>query len=76
MAPSRAVELFFHADNCLFVKRRLRHKSAAEIMSRGVQLPDLFDALPADKAQQEFQREMLAMRLLCLKLLGGKQRTA
>jgi hypothetical protein len=36
----------------------------------------LFDALPAEKAQQEFQREMLAMRLLCLKLLGGKQRAA
>jgi hypothetical protein len=76
MTPSSAVELFFHADNCQFVRRRLRLKAANEIMSRGVQLPDLFEALSTQKAQQEFQRELLVMRLLCLKLLGGKQLAA
>ena len=73
---SRAVELFFHADNCLFVRKQLRQKTADEIMSRGVQLPDLFDALSAEEAQQEFQRELAVMRLLCLKLLEDKQLAA
>ena len=76
MTASNAVELFFHADNCLFVRERLRQKVADEIMSRGVQLPDIFDALPAEAAQQEFQRELAAMRLLCLKLFGKKQLAA
>jgi hypothetical protein len=73
---SRAVELFFHADNCLFVRNELRQKVADEIMSRGVQLPDIFDALPAEEAQQEFQRELATMRSLCLKFLEGKQLAA
>jgi len=45
-------------------------------MSRGVQLTDLFDTLSAEEAQREFQRELGAIRLLCLKLLGDKQRAA
>jgi hypothetical protein len=76
MTASNAVELFFHADNCLFVRKQLRQKTADEIMSRGVQLPDIFDALPAEETQQEFQRELAAMRLLCLKLLGDMQLAA
>lgn len=66
---SGAVELFFHADNGLFVRKTLRQKVADEIMSRGVQLPDIFEALSAEEAQQEFQRELAAMRSLGLKLL-------
>lgn len=69
ITASSAVELFFHADNCLFVRKQLQQKVADEIMSRGVQLSDIFDALSAQEAQQEFQRELTAMRLLCLKLL-------
>lgn len=76
MTASRAVELFFHADNCLFVGKQLRQKVAGEIMSRGVQLPDIFDALSAEEAQQELQRELTTMRLLCLKLLEDKQLAA
>jgi hypothetical protein len=42
-------------------------------MSHGVQLPDLFEALPMAEAQREFQRELAIMRTLCLKLLEQKQ---
>ncbi len=76
ITASGAVELFFHADNCLFVRKQLRQKAADEIMSRGVQLPDIFDALSAEEAQQENQRELAAMRSLCLKLLEDKQLAA
>ena len=45
-------------------------------MSHGVQLPDLFEALPTKEAHREFQRELATMRSLCLKLLEGKQLVA
>ena len=76
VTASGAVELFFHADNCLFVRKRLRRAIADEIMSRGVQLPDVFEALPTEEAQQEFQRELAAMRSLSLKLLEDRQLAA
>lgn len=41
-------------------------------MSRGVQLPDLFDVLPIEEAQREFQREMMKLHALCLSLLEQK----
>jgi hypothetical protein len=71
-----ALRLFFHAENCLFVRKQLRDKTADEIMSRGVQLPDLFEALPLDEAQREFQRELTTIRGLCLKLLETKHLVA
>lgn len=75
LTATGAVEAFFHADHCLYVRRQLRHAVADEIMSRGVQLPDLFAALPVEEAQGEFQRELAALRALCLKMLND-QRTA
>ena len=36
-----------------------------KVMSHGVQLPDLFEALPADEAHRQFQRELGTMRALC-----------
>jgi hypothetical protein len=76
LSASDAVRLFFHADNCLFVRRNLRDKKADEIMSRGVQLPDLFDALPAEQASRELRHELEIIRSLCLKLLDGKRLVA
>ncbi len=76
ISASGAVEVFFHADNCLYVRRQLRHKIADDIMGRGVQLPDIFDALPVEQAQQEFQREIAAIRTLCLTLLDDQQLAA
>jgi len=70
---SDAIRLLFHADNCLFVREHLPHGVADEVMSRGVQLPDLFDALPAEEAQQEYQRELAAMHSLCLKLIEDQE---
>ncbi|SRR5712692_5703763 len=71
-----ALGIFFHAENCMFVRRQLRDKTADEIMSRGVQLPDLFEALPTEEAHREFQRELATMRALCLKLLEKKKMVA
>ena len=76
VTASGAVELFFHADNCLFVRKQLRQAIADEIMSRGVQLPDVFEALPTEEAQQEFQRELAEMRSLSLTLLEDRQLAA
>jgi hypothetical protein len=76
ITASRAVQMYFNADNCLYVREQLREKVADEIMSRGVQLPDIFDALSAEQAQQEFQRELSTIRLLCLTLLEEKQLAA
>jgi len=71
-----ALRAFFHAENCLFVRKHLRDKTADAVMSHGVQLPDLFEALPTAEAQREFQRELATMRALCLKLLEQKQLVA
>lgn len=71
-----AVRQFYHAENCLFVRKTLKDKAADRIMGHGVQLPDLFDALPAEKARREFLHELATMRSLCLGLLEAKRRVA
>jgi hypothetical protein len=76
LSATAAVRCFFHADNCLYVREHLKKKVADEVMSRGVQLPDLFDALSPEESHREFQRELATMRSLCLKLLGGRQAAA
>jgi hypothetical protein len=76
ISPSEAVRVMFNAVNGRFVRKQLGDKTADEIMSRGVQLPDLFDALPAEEAHREFQRELAAMRSLCHKLLDGRRLVA
>jgi hypothetical protein len=76
MSAAECLQFFFHADNCLFVRKKLRVKVADQIMSHGVQLSDLFDALPADQAQREFNRELAKLRNLCLGLLGQKRSAA
>lgn len=72
MSASDAVRTFYHAENSLFVRRQLPDQIADEIMSRGVQLPDLFEALPTEEAQREFQRELTKIHTLCLSLLEQK----
>jgi hypothetical protein len=69
LSVSEAIERFYHADNCLFVRRTFRNRTADALMSHGVQLLDLFDTLPADEAQREFYHELERMRTLCLQLL-------
>jgi len=76
LSASDALRVFFHTENCLFVRKHLRDKTADAVMSHGVQLPDLFEALPTAEAQREFQRELATMRSLCLKLLEQKQLVA
>jgi hypothetical protein len=73
IGATEAVQLFFNARNCLFVRKAIHDKDADCFMSRGVQLPDLFTVLPAEEANREFQHELAAMRLLCLKLLEGRR---
>ncbi|HEV3023664.1 MAG TPA: hypothetical protein VGX76_14415 [Pirellulales bacterium] len=74
MSPDQATQRFCHAGNCLYVKRRLKNKLADEVMSRGVQLADLFEALPPARARTELANELHAMRALCLKLLRPDKR--
>jgi hypothetical protein len=69
MSSLDATRLFFNAENCLYVRKKLRDKVADKIMGHGVQLHDLFEVLPSREAQQEFQRELTAIRSLCLQLL-------
>jgi hypothetical protein len=69
LSATEAIQRFYHADNCLYVRKHLRSKEANAIMSHGVQLPDLFDCLPAEEAQREFSHELETIRSLCLKLL-------
>jgi hypothetical protein len=76
ISASEAVRYFFHADNCLYVRKHFKEKSLDELMSRGVQLPDLFEALPPEEANRECHRELTIMRSLCLKLLEEKQAVA
>jgi hypothetical protein len=76
MSATDTVRTFYHADNCLFVRKQLRDKIADTIMSHGVQLPDLFTVLTAEEAHREFQHELTTMRALCLKLLENKQLVA
>jgi hypothetical protein len=70
LTPTDALERFYHAENCLYVQKHLRKREANAIMSHGVQLPDLFEALPAEEARREFYHELETIRILCLKLLG------
>ena len=70
LTPAEASQRFYHAANCLYVRRVLRSREANESMSRGVQLPDLFEALNADEARREFYQELEAIRVLSLKLLA------
>jgi len=69
LSATEAIQRFYHADNCLYVRKHLRSKDANAIMSHGVQLPDLFDCLPAVEAQREFFHELETIRSLCLNLL-------
>src|SRR5439155_4888188 len=66
LSTADAVSMFFNAQNCLYVRKKLRHNLADEVMSRGVQLHDLFEALPEQEAQEELQRELETMKSLCL----------
>lgn len=69
LSASEAIQRFYNAENCLYVRKHLHNKAADKIMSHGVQLPDLFDSLPAEEAQREFFHELEIMRSLCLNLL-------
>ncbi len=76
ISTAEAVRLFFNAENCLFVQKSLGGKTADEVMSHGVQLPDLFETLPVEEANREFRRELATMRSLCLKLLEEERLAA
>ena len=73
VSPDDAIRMLYNADNCLFVRRHLRQKIAAEVMSRGTQLPDLFAALPADEALREFQHELATIRAFVCGMLEKKR---
>jgi hypothetical protein len=69
LSATEAIQRFYYADNCLYVRKHLRNNQVNAIMSHGVQLSDIFDCLPAEEAQREFLYELEMIRSLCLKLL-------
>jgi hypothetical protein len=69
LSATEAVQHFYNADNCLYVRTHFRSREANAIMSHGIQLPDLFDSLSPEEAHREFCHELETMRSLCLKLL-------
>jgi hypothetical protein len=69
LSATGAVETFFTYDNGQFVKQNLKNRTANEIMSRGVQLPDLFDALAPDEAARELRQELHIIQKLSRELL-------
>jgi len=73
LTPTDAIHRFYHAANCLYVQKQFRIKEANAIMSHGVQLADLFDALSAEEAQRELNSELEIIRSLCLKLLAKRR---
>jgi hypothetical protein len=76
MTPTEAIQLFFHAKNCRFVRAKLQDQRADDVMGRGVQLADLFDALPVEEAHREFQQELAAMKALCHEVLQSLRAAA
>ncbi len=75
ISAAEAVQLFYNAENCLYVGKHFRNKEANAIMSHGVQLPDLFECLSAEEAAREFFHELEAIRSLCINLLVEKRPT-
>jgi hypothetical protein len=73
VSPTEAVERFYHGENCLYVQKHFRQKATHTLMSHGVQLPDLFESLPAEEAQREVYHELEIMRSLCLQLLEKRR---
>ena len=73
LRPGDGVSRFYYAANCLYVRRKLKNAVCDDIMGRGVQLPDLFDALSPAVARKQFGIQLDAMGRLCLKLLRGTQ---
>jgi len=76
LSAGDAARTFFTTENCLFVRHVLKSKGADEIMGRGVQLPDLFEALEPDEANRELREELRAIQDLCRTLLQKKSLAA
>ena len=72
ISTAEAIRLFYNAENCLYVRERFRNKHANAVMSHGVQLLDLFEALPAEEASREFLREIEKIRTLCTQIFIAK----
>jgi hypothetical protein len=72
--PDEAVSRFYNAANCLYVRRKLKNSGCDEIMSRGVQLPDLFVVLSPSVARRQFAIELNTLGKLSLKLLRSAER--
>ena len=73
ITPTDATGAFFNGKNVRFVKSKLSDKRASEVMGRGIQLADLFDAMPVEEAHREFQHELQAMKALCRELLEAER---
>ena len=75
ISAAEAIQLFYNAENCLYVREHFLNKEANAIMSHGVQLPDLFECLSAEEASREFFHELETIRSLCMNLLAAMRST-
>ena len=73
LSPSEAIGRFYHADNCLYVRKHFQSREANMVMSHGVQLPDLFESLPAEEAQREFLHELEKIRGFVFAAIGARK---
>jgi hypothetical protein len=55
---------------CRSIRKVLKEEFADQIMSHGVQLPDLFNVLPAEEAQRQFLHELARMETPMLETSG------
>lgn len=76
LSPDSARKRFFNGANCPYTHRALNRPDVEEVMSRGAELPDLFDALSLDDATHEAQEEIAAMRAACLRILTAERLVA
>lgn len=68
--PVEGAARFYHAQNRLYVRSKLNNELCDEIMGRGAELPDLFDALSKSAARRQLTVELNRMRKLCFRLLA------
>jgi len=76
LSPEASQHRFFTAANCLYARHALNHPDVDAIMSRGVEIPDILEALPPEEAAREVPVELEAMRAACLRILAGQRRVA
>jgi hypothetical protein len=76
LSPDESLSVFFNFENCHFVQKSVKNKTANEIMGQGLQLGDILSVLPAPENQKAFRRAIEDIRGRCLQLIEQRQRVS